>query len=67
MTENLKNSASYKASQVGISGLRCDSYSVILSGFLIGGVEMYASKAAMLGIKPFPDSPTVVPKKEKSE
>lgn len=49
------------------SGLRYDSYLVILLGFLIGGVGMYASKAAMLGIKPFSDNPNAVPKQERSE
>ncbi len=50
-------------SLVGISlllgGLRYDSYLVILLGFLIGSVGMYASKASMLGIKPFADRPKV--------
>lgn len=41
------------------SGLRYGSYLVILLGFLIGSVGMYASKASMLGIKPFADRPKV--------
>lgn len=44
-----------------IGGLRYDSYLVSLLGFLIGSVGMYASKASMLGIKPFSDSPEARP------
>lgn len=68
---NFKRWVRFLLSSVGIvllySGLRYDSYLVILLGFLIGGVGMYASKAAMLGIKPFSDNPTVMPKQEESE
>lgn len=45
-------------------GLRYDSYMVILLGFLIGSVGMYASKAAMLGIKPFAEKPKTPPRQE---
>lgn len=58
-------------SLVGIAllfgGLRYDSYLVILLGFLIGSVGMYASKASMLGIKPFSDSPKAQPKSGKED
>ncbi|MCZ8407404.1 hypothetical protein O9649_06335 [Achromobacter dolens] len=68
---NFKRWVRFLLSSVGIvllySGIRYDSYLVILLGFLIGGVGMYASKAAMLGIKPFSDNPTLAPKQEKSE
>lgn len=46
-------SAFIVGSGASFGGLRYDSYLVILLGFLIGSIGMYASQAAMLGIKPF--------------
>lgn len=58
---NFKRWVRVVLSLVGIAllfgGLKYDSYLVILLGFLIGSVGMYASKASMLGIKPFSGSP----------
>lgn len=57
---NFRRWVRFLFSLVGIEllycGLRYGSYLVILLGFVVGSVGMYASKAAMLGIKPFSEN-----------
>lgn len=65
---NFKRWVRFLLSLLGVAllfgGLRYDSYLVILLGFFIGSIGMYASQAAMLGIKPFSEKSKEISKQK---